>query len=164
MTPVAKISKKFGVESEVTLVLYDTFPDDFDPNTEPLIAEIDGLKVPLYCKSFDRIKQTRAQVMFEDLDTDRRVNEIIYKELSIDREREQNDDEFTLENLIGFEITANGKRGVVSDFFDCDVNPLFEFEIDGRRVLVPAVEDFICGIDFEKKSIKFRLPDGLLDL
>lgn len=164
MNPVAKISKKFGAESEVTLVLYDNFPDDFNPETTPFIAVIDGLKVPLYCKSFDRIKATRAQVMFEDLDTDRRVDEIIYKELCLEESGDGDSDEFSLEDLIGFEVTANGKRGIMSDFFDSDVNPLFEFEIDSKRVLVPAVEEFICGIDFEKRTIKFRLPDGLLEL
>ena len=54
--------------------------------------------------------------------------------------------------------------GTLADYYDSDANPLFELEIDGRRVLVPAVEEFIAHIDFEGRNIRMILPDGLLEL
>ena len=43
--------------------------------------------------------------------------------------------------------------------------PLYcELEIGGRRVLVPAAEEFIAHIDFEGRTMKLVLPEGLLDL
>ena len=42
--------------------------------------------------------------------------------------------------------------------------PLFELEIAGRRVLVPAAEEFIAHIDFEGRTVHLVLPGGLLDL
>ena len=56
------------------------------------------------------------------------------------------------------------KRGKITDLYDHDYNPLFEIEIDGRRVLVPAVEEVHCQIDFENGFVKMVLPEGLLDL
>lgn len=72
---------------------------------------------------------------------------------------EEDDDEFYLENLIGFAVVAeeagassgraataagetgscaSGKLcGTVTDYYDSDANPLFELEIGGRQVLVP---------------------------
>ena len=54
--------------------------------------------------------------------------------------------------------------GRVADYYDSEANPLFELEIGGRRVLVPAAEEFIAHIDFEGRTMKLVLPEGLLDL
>lgn len=54
--------------------------------------------------------------------------------------------------------------GSVTDYYDSDANPLFELEIGGRTVLVPAAEEFIAHIDFEGRTMKLVLPEGLLDL
>ncbi len=57
---------------------------------------------------------------------------------------------------------AGSVPGEVVDFYDNGANPLFELELDGRRVLVPAVEEFIARIDFEERTMKFVLPAGLV--
>ena len=54
--------------------------------------------------------------------------------------------------------------GSVTDYYDSDANPLFELEIGGRTVLVPAAEEFIAHIDFGGRTMKLVLPEGLLDL
>lgn len=54
--------------------------------------------------------------------------------------------------------------GTVTDYYDSDANPLFELEIGGRRVLVPAAEEFIAHIDFERRTMKLILPEGLTEL
>ena len=54
--------------------------------------------------------------------------------------------------------------GRVADYYDSEANPLFELEIGGRRVLVPAAEEFIAHIDFEGRTMKMILPEGLIDL
>ena len=133
---------------------------------------------------------------------------------------EENDDEFYMEDLIGFAVTGfemrhggtenggnggnddgnnanndtcndDGSRGGsndnanansagsdagdsmppagqfagrVADYYDSEANPLFELEIGGRRVLVPAAEEFIAHIDFEGRTMKMVLPEGLIDL
>lgn len=44
---VARVSKTFGLNGELTLNLYDSFPQDFNPS-EPLFVVIDKLAVPLF--------------------------------------------------------------------------------------------------------------------
>ena len=53
---VAKVTKLFGPDRNggVVLVLYDTFPEEFDPAGDPLFARIDALPVPLWCERFER--------------------------------------------------------------------------------------------------------------
>lgn len=165
MIPVARINKKFGAEGEVMLSLYADFPEDFDPATDALLAQIDGLTVPLYCDRFERRGRTGALVQFADLETERRVEELLGKELCMEELAEERaEDEFYLEDLIGFKAHCGELQGEITDFYDSDANPLFELELEGRTVLVPAVEEFIAQIDFEGREIKFVLPEGLLEL
>jgi 16S rRNA processing protein RimM len=96
---------------------------------------------------------------------------LIGKELSIEIEADEaDDDEFYMEDLIGFaaevvdEQGARVAEGRVSDYYDSEANPLFELELNGREVLVPAVEDFIVHIDFEGERMIFLLPEGLMEL
>ena len=169
-TSAGRINKLFGTAGSVMLSLYDAFPDDFDPAQTPLTVTIDGLDVPLWCDSFERRGQTGAVAAFADLDTERRAEELLGLEFRIEEPADADDDKFYLEDLIGFatEVEEAGDAekhaGTLTDYYDSDTNPLFELEIDGRRVLVPAVEEFIAHIDFEGRTVHFVLPEGLLTL
>ncbi len=167
MIAVARINKLFGVDGEVVINLYDTFPDSFTLDT-PLFAKVDSLNVPLYCEKFERRGKTNAQVSFADLDTQRRISELLGGELycveSEESEEYEDSDEFFMEDLIGFSVLADGIEGQLTDFYDNKNNPLFELTLQGRAVLVPAAEEFIVMIDFERRYVEFSLPEGLLDL
>lgn len=164
-----RINKLFGTDGGVMISLYPAFPDDFDPAATPLMVTIDGLEVPLWCDRFERRGIAGATATFADFDTERRAEELLGLEFRIE-EPQDDDDEFYLEDLIGFdaqieEVGTPGKiAGTVSDYYDSDANPLFELEINGRRVLVPAVEEFIAHIDFEGRTMHLVLPEGLLSL
>ena len=168
--PAGRINKLFGTDGGVMLSLYPAFPDDFDPATTPLTVSVDALDVPLWCDRFERRGTAGATASFADIDTERRAEEFLGLEFRIEKTVEEDDDEFYLEDLIGFaaeieETGTDGKiAGTVADFYDNDLNPLFEVEIDGRRVLVPAVEEFIAHIDFEGRTMHLVLPEGLLTL
>lgn len=152
------------------LSLYTDFPEDFNPAQDALLAEIDGLMVPLYCDRFERRGRSGALVRFADLESERRVEELLGRELSMALQPEEHDDEFYLEDLIGFaaEVQVVGTRerrsGELIDFYDSEANPLFEVLLDGQERLIPAVEEFIAAIDFEGRKVKFVLPEGLLEL
>ncbi len=165
MQATARISKLFGTEGGVLLSLYESFPEDFDADTTPLFVYDDNLPVPLWCESFEPHGASGAFVRFADLDTPERMSEFVGRELYIDTDDDA-DDEFRLEELIGFEVTADGHHGRITDFFDNDVNPLFGITFDGHdgEKLIPAVEEFIAGIDFDARSMKLVLPEGLLEL
>lgn len=165
-----RINKLFGTDGGVMLSLYPAFPDDFNPMTTPFLVTIDALEVPLWCDRFERRGISGATATFADFDTERRARELIGLEFRIEQPADEEDDEFYLEDLVGFEtlVEENGSSvrhaGIITDFYDSEMNPLFEVEIGGRQVLVPAVEEFIAHIDFEHRTIHFVLPEGLLTL
>ena len=201
--PAGRINKLFGTDGGVMLSLYADFPADFDTDT-PLLVTIDALEVPLWCERFERRGASGAVAAFADFDTERRAQELLGLEFRI-RFDEEDDDEFYMEDLIGFAVTgfeirhggtensnsnsnsnsgdsnedANGGSndnantaagdgtppagqfaGRVADYYDSEANPLFELEIGGRRVLVPAAEEFIAHIDFEGRTMKMTCPKG----
>ena len=165
-TNIARVGRLFGDINKggLSLTLYTTFPEDFDPLEEPMFVEIDSLPVALYCEHFERRGVAGANVLFADFDSKRRAEELVGKELFILEEEEENDDEFYMEDLIGFTVEAGALRGEVTDYYDSEANPLFEISLDGKEHLIPAAEEFIAHIDFDKRVIKFVLPEGLLEL
>ncbi len=166
MIAVARINRLFGVDGEVFINLYSEFPQDFT-NDKPLFVKVDALSVPLYVEKFDRRGRSTAQVRFADIDTERRVSEFLGQELFFDdaeSTEQEYEEEFFLDDLVGFKATANGVEGELTKFYDNKNNPLFGLTIEGREVLVPAAEEFIVRIDFEGGEIEFSLPEGLLEL
>lgn len=153
----------FGTEGGVMITLYTSFPDDFQME-EPLFIRVDELAVPLFCSSFERRGQSSAVVQFDDIDTERRAEEWLVGRKIFVEEQEQDDDEFYMEDLIGFKASVGRQRGEVIDYYDSEANPLFEIRLGEKQHLIPAQEEFIAHIDFDKRTIKFVLPEGLLEL
>lgn len=166
LQPVAKVTKLFGAErgGGVVVALYTEFPADFSPDADPLFVRIDSLDVPLWCERFERRGAAGAVVEFADWDTARRAAELVGRELLAEAERTTPDDEFCMEDLIGFAVEASGRRGEVTDYYDSEANPLLGLTIDGREYLVPAAAEFFARIDFEGRSLRLELPEGLLSL
>ncbi len=164
MIAVGRIGRLFGTEGGVMITLYASFPDDFS-NEEPLFVRVDELAVPLFCSRFERRGQTGAVVHFNDIDTARRAEEcLVGREIFVAEAEEEHSDEFYMEDLIGFKVIVAEQQGTLTDYYDSEANPLFEITLDGKAHLIPATEEFIAHIDFERGIIKFVLPEGLLDL
>ena len=172
LVPAGRINKPFGTEGGLMLSLYADFPEEFTPQQTPFFVEIDSLDVPLWCERFERRGISGAVASFADFDTERRAAELVGLEFRIES-GERDDDEFYLEDLIGFHVEGIETRheaeplhfeGRLTDYYDSEANPLFELETGGRRVLVPAVEEFIARIDFEQRNVKLVLPEGMTDL
>ena len=166
MIAVARVSKLFGQADTggLAISLYTTFPEDFDPQEDPLFVEIGSLAVPLYMDSFERRGVSGANVRFADLDNTRRAEELIGKELFVEECVEEDDDEFYMEDLIGFRVEAGELRGEITDFYDSEMNPLFGVDFGQGERLIPAAEEFIAQIDFDKGIIRMVLPEGLMEL
>ncbi|MEQ3030572.1 ribosome maturation factor RimM [Alistipes indistinctus] len=110
---VARVSKTFGQNGELTLNLYDSFPQDFNPS-EPLFVVIDKLAVPLFCDRFQRRGRSGAVVTFGDIDTERRAAELIGLELYLSPGPDEEDDEgdglIYLEDLVGYTVRLTGEN------------------------------------------------------
>lgn len=195
MTAIAKVSRLFGNSGEMSINLYDTFPEKINLK-EPVYAVVDGLPVPLFFERFERKGRRGAVVTFADIDTPDRAAEFMGLELFFadqDEGAEELGAAADPAELIGCRAVvvvvdeeegdevggetgetpgrAEGEgegagrfEGEITDFYDSDLNPLFEVTIAGREILIPATEEFISGFDPESGTMEFTIPEGLADL
>ena len=161
MLAVGRITKLFGAEGEVNVNLYADFPDDYSLE-QPLFTIVDSLVVPLFCDSFTRRGKSGATVRFADIDTVKRAELSMGNEIFIEQ-ADCDDDEFTFDDLVGFTVKVGRRKGSIVDYYDNDYNPLFEIELGGKNHLIPAVEEFIASIDFEARTMRLVLPEGLIE-
>lgn len=94
---------------------------------------IDSLDVPLWCERFERRGAAGALAEFADWDTARRASELVGRELFVEADEERSDDEFYMEDLIGFAADVDGRQGEVTDYYDSEANPLLGVTIDGAN-------------------------------
>lgn len=173
---IAKISKVYGTTGELIVRLYDNFPDE--PNlSEPFFAKLGGIIVPLFVSKFTRQGNTKAVVVFNDFDNEYRTRELIGVELltlneDYDEETDSEDeddeaaDEILLSDLVGYALhdKVSGKSGLITGYIDNPENPLFEVDMDGLDIFVPAVDDIIEMVDVDAECVDMNIPEGLLDL
>ncbi len=144
--------------------LYDTFDRERDHNL-PLYAEINGIVTPIYIGNFSQQGKDKAVIEFDDFDNELRAREIVGLEILAPLTEEEEED-ISLGSLVGYALNDknSGKSGIITGFIDNPNNPLFEVDIDGIEIYVPAVEEVILGIDIDAEYVDASLPDGLLDL
>ena len=165
-SPIGKISKLFGLEGELVINLYDTF-DELNYE-EPVFAIIDSLTVPLFIDSYKMMGNSKAIIRFADIDTPQRASILLNLDVFSQNpdEKESEQSEFFMDNLVGFKayFVNYDMEGIIKEFIYNENNPLFAIEINGKEVLVPAVDEMIESFDPDIKHIKFILPTGLLEL
>ncbi len=166
MTVVGKISKLYGKDGELVVKVYDTFPKEIDFSDFPFYVELNGIVTPIYVGRYSTQGSSKAVIEFDDFDNEQRVRELIGLELFASVDNQEQDEEPTLESLVGFTINdkRSGKSGFITAYIDNPNNPLFEVDIDGVEIYVPAVEEIFVYVDIDAEYLDVNLPDGLLDL
>lgn len=76
----------------------------------------------------------------------------------------QDPDEFYDHQLVGLAVMVNGAPvGVVSDVLHLPAQDLLEIEVDGRRRLIPFVEQLVPQVDVAAGQIQVVDLEGLFD-
>ncbi|MCD8185434.1 MAG: ribosome maturation factor RimM [Rikenellaceae bacterium] len=164
---VGRVSKTFGLNGELVINLYDTFPYE-QAQGESIYVEIDGIWTPFFFGSFRRRGQSKAVVVFDDMDTEYRASELTRKEFVVfaHPEEPEQDDQLYLEDLVGYTVRIDKQEGEgeITGFIESEFNPLFEVIWNGAEILIPAADDFIVEIGEKRKILRLELPEGLLEL
>lgn len=167
--PVGKFQKTHALKGELNMII-EIDPEYFLQGN-PLIIEIDGIRVPYYVESLRPKGNTSFLVKLEGIDSEKSASQFVNKELNIlkkDAEEWLETDYEDPEYWEGFEIldySTGEKIGVVEGVDDSTPNVLFIIKNDeGEEVYLPANDDFVAEIDEDNHIIKMIIPEGLLDL
>ncbi len=164
---IGQFNKPHGVQGEISM----TFTDDiFDRGESPyIVCCIDNIFVPFFIDEYRFKSGSTALIRLEDVDSEEAARafanlDVYYpKKFYIEEEEEATPDDY----FIGYTITdvTYGTLGKVVAIDDSTINALFIVETnDGKEILIPIQEEFVCAIDEEQMIIQMDLPEGLLDL
>lgn len=161
---IGRLGKPHGVKGEVSFQFSDDVFDRTD--CDYLLLSLDGILVPFFIEEYRFRSNEVALVKFCDIDTQERAAQLTGSEVFFPRDMvpEEDDDTFTWSQLAGFTVVNEETGlpvGTIDHVDDSTVNVLIEME-DGR--LLPAADEMIIGVDREKRELRMRLPEGLLDL
>ncbi|MCH5233285.1 MAG: 16S rRNA processing protein RimM [Muribaculaceae bacterium] len=162
---VGKFHKTHGLKGELNAIL------DIDPayfvEGNPLIVEIEGLNVPFYLNSIRNKGSISYLIRLEGVETDKEASEFVNHEIKMIAEDSEEWLEPNEDDLIGFTIVDMENQKPIGELYDIDdstENVLFIVKNKDDSFYIPAADEFIKEIDYDKKLIMMTFPDGLLDM
>ena len=165
---IGRLGKPHGVKGEISFQFSNDVFDRVD--ADYLIIEVEGILVPFFIEEYRFRSDETALLKLEDIDTQEAARELTNSDVYFER-RLSDDGEPSMAAIIGYRLTDDAddsEIGTVTGIDDSTANILFEVQKsgapDGSPILIPAAEEFITGIDSDKREIRVSLPAGLLDL
>lgn len=163
---IGRIGKPHGIKGEVTLHIDDDVFDRVD--AEYLILEVDGILVPFYIEEYRFRTDETVLMKFDGIDTQEQARELTHCDIYFPYALADDDEENPSWNrLVGMSLVDSNTQQVVGKIVGVDdttVNTLLEVETNRGEILVPAAEELITDIDWEGRTIRIALPEGLLSL
>lgn len=172
LTEVGKIQRTHALKGELNLIL-DIDPDFFEEGRNSMIIEMDGCPVPFYAESIRTKGQTSYLVKFERIDSEEQARQFVNKTVFALKSElkeymaESGEDLIDSDDWSGFEVHDSelGTLGTLERIDDSTANILMMVETpDGEELYIPLAEEFLTGIDPDKRIINVNLPEGLIDL
>ena len=160
---IGKIVNTVGLKGEVKVYNYSDSIEIYE-TIESIYVE-DRLTV---------IENVRAQknmviLKLEGADNRNAAEALRGKELYITEDDlpELPEGQYYVRDLIGMSVTEEDGNllGHVTDVLQNTAQDIFEVESEnGKKLLIPKVDQFVLDIDVEKREITVRLIEGMLDL
>ena len=160
---IGKIVNTVGLKGEVKVYNYSDSIEIYE-TIESIYVE-DRLTV---------IENVRAQknmviLKLEGADDRNAAEALRGKELYITEDDlpELPEGQYYVRDLIGMSVTEEDGNllGHVTDVLQNTAQDIFEVESEnGKKLLIPKVDQFVLDIDAEKREITVRLIEGMLDL
>ena len=168
---IGRFLKTHGIAGEVNFApLYDIDLTEL----RCIVVEMDGIPVPFFVEKVRPKGADSLIVKIDGIDSDKGASELTNKPVyalieDVDIDSEEEDDGISSLRLIGYTMIdgESGKRiGVIDHIDDTTQNWLFMVkpEEGERFVAVPVADEFVAGLDPEKRVITVALPTGLLEL
>ena len=161
---VGKIVKTHGVNGEVIVELDN--PAILEDTTEPVVLEIEGLRVPFFIAQARAVSAQRARVQFDCTHTEQRAKTLVGCKFFVSPDVfDDIDDEYASPSaIVGFSVVdkRHGDIGKVQSVDNLNINPIMV--VGEKQTLIPFHPEFVSKIDFRKRQVRVALPDGLLNL
>jgi 16S rRNA processing protein RimM len=161
---LGKFLKPHGTRGEIGLQ-GDVFMLD-DERCNFVACDIDGILVPFFFEEIRQKNDDTLIVKVERMESAEEVRYLTNRDAYIPRQWSEESEEVSLSYFMGFTATdvQHGTLGIIADVDESTVNTLFVIDGKDGELLIPAQEEFIAGIDHDRREIVFDLPEGLVSL
>ena len=158
MLQIAKILKSNGTDGGILIGVRDIEIGQIELK-EPVFIEFDGLPVPFFIQDIQQKGTGKAIVHLNDVCNLEDAEEIVGRDIFIEGEWEDDDEE----DFTGWTILNRGTiLGVVSGMEPIPGNPCLYVQTESAgEVLIPLHEDFVLEIDEDNRKMTLDLPEGL---
>jgi 16S rRNA processing protein RimM len=155
------------MSGQLMLRLNGDYADDIEPG-EPLFVELDDILVPFFILEAE-VFPDRAILRLEFITNPQEARKFTGKNIYLENSRITGKEELTGTNggiYVGysFQDKNSGVEGLIKEFIDNPLNPLFLVSNESSEFLLPVHQDFILKVEHKRKLIIFRLPEGLTDI
>lgn len=152
------VEKTHGTKGELRLGL-----EQATNLKEWVFLEIQGKPVPFFIQS---ISGDQSIVKLEGIDTPVQAARFTGMQLLVPARRGKRKTRANDLDVTGFMLVdaTLGELGRVEEVEELPQQLLLRTTYEGRELLIPAVEEFIIGINEEEQRIDLELPEGLIEL
>jgi 16S rRNA processing protein RimM len=162
-TKIGNIVKTYGNEGEV---LVKIFKDINLEKCESVFVSINNKPIPFFIDSITQRSDMQFVISFDGINTNEKALEICPCEILLDDEVFNNhsiNNDFTY--VVGYSVyNKDVFIGNVTDVVDTGMQEILKVDHNGTEILIPWVDEIVTSIDENKKTIKTKLPEGLIDL
>ncbi len=164
---IGHFNKPHGIKGEISF----SFTDDVFEESECkfFICELNGIFIPFEIENCRFTSDTSAFVKLKNIDSEIKIKpfshlDVYFPKKYILQQESSSSEINSWDYFIGYtmEDEISGNIGVITDVDETTINTLFIVENNGEEFLIPAVSEFILGIDSEQKILQVRLPEGLI--
>lgn len=153
------ILKPKGLKGELKVQPVTDYPESFLKRKEYYVGRSPEDALLRRVRSA-KLYQGFAWVMLEGIDTREKAEAAAGSKLYVtgDALEELAPDRAYLHELIGLEVhdEKGRKIGTVTDLLEMPAHDVYEIDAGGRKVLVPAIEEFVDEIDLEQGVMVLR--------
>jgi 16S rRNA processing protein RimM len=165
---VGHITKTHGVQGEVVLFL-DVDDARAYADLDSVLLDIKGQLTPFFIESIAIVKDSRAIIAFEDVETLEQAQRLIGSGVWLPLDNlEAIDDEtrFYFHEIIGFQVVdaQKGPLGTVKAVYTMATQDLIAMDYEGQEVLIPINSAIVPSINRAEKQLNSNLPEGLLEV
>lgn len=153
------ILKPKGLKGELKVQPVTDFPERFLTRRHYHVGKSPEEAVIRKVRSA-KLHQGFAWLVFEGIGSREEAEAAVGQRLYVSEEELESlpDDRAWLHELVGLEVfdERDGRVGVISDVLQMPASDVYEVDTGERKVLVPAVDDFIKEVDLDKRIVMLR--------
>lgn len=164
---IGYFKKTHGVRGELVLEFEPQFEFSIE-NANRFFVEIDGLLVPFFLveDGFRYKTDDTAILTFNGVETEKYAKRLVGCSVFLFTDEIQPEPDAEADDRFqGFTLwdATLGEIGKIEHIDDYSGNIVFTVNYGGTELLVPFNEDFLVETDAQRKIIKLRLPEGLIE-